>query len=237
MNKNYLLFTGAGFSRNWGGWLSSEVYDYLLTTPEVRNDSDLKKVLNLHKDNFEYALQIIQEKSSQGNLHQQRLDNLQRAIIKMFDTMDQAFLNKGSLCFVKDGSYTIEKFLERFNVIFTLNQDLLLERCYRTSLEQVHPQGQGPNQWNPHNFPGVVPIDNLNTPDFCNKNPLRYTSQSDTNFKLYPSEHQKFQPIIKLDGSSNWYHNNSAKQLLIMGGNKERSILRSPCCAPGILGH
>ena len=30
MDKNYLLLTGAGFSRNWGGWLSSEVYDYLL---------------------------------------------------------------------------------------------------------------------------------------------------------------------------------------------------------------
>jgi len=32
---NYLLLLGAGFSRNWGGWLASEAFEYLLGSPEM----------------------------------------------------------------------------------------------------------------------------------------------------------------------------------------------------------
>lgn len=35
---NTLLLLGAGFNRNWGGWLADEVVDYLLAGPEVRED-------------------------------------------------------------------------------------------------------------------------------------------------------------------------------------------------------
>ena len=30
-----LLLLGAGFSRNWGGWLATEVFEYLLGTKAV----------------------------------------------------------------------------------------------------------------------------------------------------------------------------------------------------------
>jgi hypothetical protein len=33
-----LLLTGAGFSRNWGGWLANEVFEYLLGCPEINQD-------------------------------------------------------------------------------------------------------------------------------------------------------------------------------------------------------
>ena len=29
----FILRTGAGFSRNWGGWLASETFEYLLGSP------------------------------------------------------------------------------------------------------------------------------------------------------------------------------------------------------------
>jgi hypothetical protein len=29
------FLTGAGFSRNWGGWLADEVFEYLLGCPEI----------------------------------------------------------------------------------------------------------------------------------------------------------------------------------------------------------
>ena len=38
-----LLLTGAGFSRNWGGWLASEAFEYLLGAPEI--DDELRRVL------------------------------------------------------------------------------------------------------------------------------------------------------------------------------------------------
>ncbi len=33
---NYLL-TGSGFSRNWGGWLANEAFEYLLGCEEIDN--------------------------------------------------------------------------------------------------------------------------------------------------------------------------------------------------------
>ena len=39
----YILLTGAGFSRNWGGWLASEAFEYLIGCGEL--DSDLRTLL------------------------------------------------------------------------------------------------------------------------------------------------------------------------------------------------
>ena len=38
--QNYLLL-GAGFSRNWGGWVASEAFEYLLGCPEIIGDARL----------------------------------------------------------------------------------------------------------------------------------------------------------------------------------------------------
>jgi hypothetical protein len=32
---SYILLTGAGFSRNWGGWLANEAFEYLLGCSEI----------------------------------------------------------------------------------------------------------------------------------------------------------------------------------------------------------
>ena len=42
---NCVLLIGAGFSRNWGGWLSGEVFEYLLGCPEIKNDHYLKELM------------------------------------------------------------------------------------------------------------------------------------------------------------------------------------------------
>jgi len=31
----FILLTGAGFSRNWGGWLADEAFEYLIGCPEI----------------------------------------------------------------------------------------------------------------------------------------------------------------------------------------------------------
>ena len=33
----HILLTGAGFSRNWGGWLANEAFEYLLGSIHVDN--------------------------------------------------------------------------------------------------------------------------------------------------------------------------------------------------------
>ena len=41
----YVLLLGAGFSHNWGGWLSSEVFEYLLGAPAIVGSLRLRNLL------------------------------------------------------------------------------------------------------------------------------------------------------------------------------------------------
>jgi len=63
----HVLLTGTGFSRNWGGWLANEAFEYLLGCPEV--DDHLRHFLWKHKrqgGGFEDALAELQLENSRG---------------------------------------------------------------------------------------------------------------------------------------------------------------------------
>ena len=45
----HLLQLGAGFSRNWGGWLVSEAFQYLLGCPEICASEVLRCLLWRHQ--------------------------------------------------------------------------------------------------------------------------------------------------------------------------------------------
>jgi hypothetical protein len=42
---NPYLLIGAGFSRNWGGWLANEAFEYLLGDPSVMLSPPLRGLL------------------------------------------------------------------------------------------------------------------------------------------------------------------------------------------------
>src|SRR5262245_51631512 len=89
-SKNSILLIGAGFSRNWGGWLASEAFEYLLGCPEV--DAGLRDLLWRHKrrGGFEGALtELQQEHRSASTPLDPQLANLQKALLRMFDDMNQ----------------------------------------------------------------------------------------------------------------------------------------------------
>ena len=58
---NYALLLGAGFSRNWGGWLADEAFEYLLGCRQI--NMPLRELLISHKrkGGFEAALAELQE--------------------------------------------------------------------------------------------------------------------------------------------------------------------------------
>ena len=45
-----ILLTGAGFSRNWGGWLADDAFEYLLSCAEITQfiRQELWKSKNMH---------------------------------------------------------------------------------------------------------------------------------------------------------------------------------------------
>ncbi len=134
---SYFLLTGAGFSRNWGGWLAEEAFEFLLG--EVEHDDDLRKYLWKSRDErlgFEAALAQLQaryETKFDGQVEQD-LRNLTSAILRMFAAMGREF-HSGQIEFqTTHVQRTVSLFLSQFDALFTLNQDTLLEDRYFRSV-------------------------------------------------------------------------------------------------------
>jgi hypothetical protein len=139
---NYLLLLGAGFSRNWGGWLADEAFEYLLGCKEIVESDYLKSLLWKHKRNGGFAaLAEVQEAWVQEREQRKydplyrskpndNLDSFQSALERMFTDMNQAFSALTTFEFHIEVKSMVRPFIAQFDAIFTLNQDLLLETHY-----------------------------------------------------------------------------------------------------------
>ena len=223
----HVLLTGAGFSRNWGGWLANEAFEYLIGSPEI--DDHIRHLLWKHKGGgggFEEALAELQQAytHSKNDRTRKPLADLQAAIVGMFNYMNLAF---DGIQFEPQNhmEYLIGTFLARFDAIFTLNQDLLLERHYLND-------GVGlsqPRRWNGWQMPGIKPFNTTSQGYDPTPAPARVQMPDEpANFK----EQAGAQPYYKLHGSTNWIGGVDVQpRLLIMGGNKAVEINQYPLLA------
>jgi hypothetical protein len=219
---NSVLLLGAGFSRNWGGWLASEAFEYLLGCPQV--DADLRTLLWSHRntDGFEGALAELQEQYAirKDASSEQRMRALQNAIELMFSDMDKGFETLVDFEFHKDS--LVQGFLVRFDAIFTLNQDLLLERHY---LERARLSAH--RRWSGWQIPGMKATPSAGGAAHTLRSSIDHiTGKWIPNPPPFSIDKSK-QPYFKLHGSSNWT-DESGTQLLVMGGNKVPIIDQFP---------
>jgi hypothetical protein len=204
---NFLL-TGAGFSRNWGGWLASEAFEYLLGAPEI--DEHLRYELwktKTHGGGFEGALAVVQDayQTNRSPENKRRLDGMTGALIGMFNSMNQAFVKQRLE--EPPNDLRVKSFLSSFDAIFTLNQDTLLEDHY-----------VGNVRWS-QKWPGsYLPYMERMKPE----SPI-YTY---LDAPMTPAGHftacLELQPYYKLHGSYHWFSGD--ERLLVMGGNKAGNI-------------
>jgi hypothetical protein len=224
----FILLTGAGFSRNWGGWLANETFEYLLGSPEL--DDDLRGLLWRNKETgggFEDALAELQEEHTRRPDQQskKRLNDLQAAIVGMFNLMDQSFAATTFEPQQEMNPITprqhnfVRTFLFRFDAIFTLNQDLLLEHQYLNEINNQRSQ-----RWNAGQIPGMKRLSVSPFTDPVRDRVALMTPEDSTPASAAPG----LQPYFKLHGSSNWANGSSAGRLFIMGGNKAIEIDRYP---------
>jgi hypothetical protein len=208
----HILLLGAGFSRNWGGWLASEVFEYLLGHPNIMINNDLKQLLwnNQSKGGFEEALAELQGKADLNITDRKNLESLELAISDMFNEMNNAFSKiidwdlQGPN---KSIGKSINDFLEKFDAIYSLNQDLLLEYHYIESSNKGrlrHIKIHGAKVENPFT-------------------PTHEWALSKLSAEITNNVPTNFQPIYKLHGSSNWVDSNG-KPLLVLGGKKNETI-------------
>jgi hypothetical protein len=217
-----ILLTGAGFSHNWGGWLANEAFEYLLGAPEL--DDGGRDLLWAHKDTggFEKALSVLQAGNPDAAANSP-LRRMEDAIGGMFAAMNRGFFRTGfELEFMRPpetGPNSVCGFLARFDAIFTLNQDLLLEIGY------CQRAGPVPQALNPRltgiDFPGMqtrvqpTPLSPAGA-WVGSRNPR-------PNIESVAPASATTQPIYKLHGSSNWV-DETGNRLLVMGGDKPSSI-------------
>lgn len=213
----HYLLTGAGFSANWGGWVASEAFEYLLGCPEIMADSPLRDLLWKYQaaGGFEDALAQLQRGYSPGFALQwtpTQLIRFQGAVGRMFDDMNQGFLNRPDLEFSReDAGRTVRSFLMRFDAIFTLNQDVLLEQFYcsdKIVQNQVRPE-----------IPGMRKIPHAE--------PLYGESLARATWQPRPPNEFRISPncqqYVKLHGSSNWF-GDDGRRVMILGGAKQQEI-------------
>lgn len=224
----HILLTGAGFSRNWGGWLASETFEYLLGAREL--DDDSRALLWKSKEKgggFEDALAELQIEADRGNeTNKTRLKGFQAALAGMFNEMNQSlsaatFEPQDEMnALIPRAKNYVRTFLSRFDAIFTLNQDLLLEHHYLN--DNINQQQTG--KWNGWHIPGMKRLNVSAYFDPVRDRAAIMTPEERSQFAVRPGA----QPYLKLHGSSNWVDGPSGGRLFIMGGRKAGDIDRYP---------
>lgn len=217
-----LLLLGAGFSRNWGGWLASEVFEWLLGHPAIRKSRELRELLwktQISGGGFEAALSEVQHAhAADPQKHQATLDDIQQAVSDMFDSMNKA-MHVRQFEFSQSRQWQVSTFLGKFDAIFTLNQDTLLEHFYTSDNVQLN----DPQRWDGIVFPGLVQRAVIDTA-FSDSWAYSEWSPGPSGSTEIPG---RYQPIFKLHGSSNWT-SASGSPLLIVGGAKSKAIADTP---------
>jgi hypothetical protein len=217
-----LLLTGAGFSRNWGGWLANEVFEYLLGCPEITADI-LAELWRSKSGGLDFESTLHELRTTAKKLKDRRSEDnvrtFEQMLEGMFNSMNNGFkrieFNPAFDSLTIGGSPDyIRRFLCHFDAIFTLNQDCLLELKYGP--ENLRQLSDG--RWRDLHLPGIEP---LRIGGSLVAAPGLF-QPSGTPCQVEASR----QPYFKLHGSCNWRDGNST--VLIMGGNKGADIDRHP---------
>ena len=216
-----MLLVGAGFSNNWGGPPASQVFNWLLASPEIYGDNDLNQCLWDHQNagGFENALAQVQSEflMSPSTRNKERLERFQLAINNVFALMEKGFSARATWEFLaptEDWTRSLLHFLVQFDVIFTLNQDLLFERFYLDPMGRV--AAASGQRWSGAAIRGRRELRD-HSPPYDPARSRRIPEPSE--FNVPP----RIQPYFKLHGSYRW-DDGTGNRLMVMGASKSCTI-------------
>jgi hypothetical protein len=165
------------------------------------------------KGGFEKVLADLEMSADPDD--KKRHGTLIAALAGMFNFLNGSFLQLKDFEFEipPDTRYSLHNFLNRFDAIFTLNQDALLEIHYIPLVMN--------NRWGQAHLPGLKYLGNFQ-PSSGLHDRIALMEPNPPEFRLSPGA----QPYIKLHGSANWNDGGFGGRVLIMGGAKSASIDR-----------
>lgn len=218
-----ILLTGAGFSQNWGGWLASEVFEYLLGCPELDDGMKFRlwQTKNYRNGNYEDTLAEMQVGAATDGRLAPQVEKLRSALVGMFNAMGNAY---ASVPFEPAGAVPerqVRTLLNKFDAIFTLNQDTLLERHY---LSPGDMQETPVRRFDEGYLPGLKPVGSpTGNPGF---DKLQMLQPDGTVPDINIAARARQQPYYKLHGSMTFVGDSG--RIFIAGGNKPAEINRYP---------
>jgi SIR2-like domain len=215
--SKFTLLTGAGWSHNWGGRLAPGLWELISDNAAVRNNPRLFALLG-EEQSFEVAL-------AQTHLPPYTAsdrETLEQAIVAAFVSMDRAIGHLNNEGVHLNG---VQKLLFRFSrrdegvdtgFLFTLNQDLFLER-------HLYNAGTAPSPA----LPGVRPTGRQ---EFFSSLTKAYSVDYVMHVldgKLDQERLAGHTNVIKLHGSFNWRTADGAN-VMVVGTDKTKQIADFP---------
>lgn len=218
--NQHILLTGAGFTKNFGGLLAKEMWSKIFNNTLIQQTARVKQIL-LNDYDYESVYYSI----TNGDYTRQEKEAVSQAILNAYHILDD-IVRKWTL----SGSpypvniYGVNKFIDRFSglsngigFIFTLNQDLFLERHHNSSNCML-------------THPGVPKIPNAHT--ITIRLPLEVQD-----FIIVPTSEERWRSVnpisprtlnyIKLHGSYGWL-SSAGTNCYVIGRNKEGQINAEP---------
>lgn len=136
-SNEVMLLTGAGFSANFGCPLAQEMWSWIFNNPLIQNSPTLRELM-LKYPNFESVIYQVRNHTESA----QDKDSMEEALRAAYQVIDEKIIDWRRIG--RSGSNSLnmrdwQQFLTMFSgkpqttdkgFIFTLNQDLLLEREY-----------------------------------------------------------------------------------------------------------
>lgn len=218
-----VLLTGAGFTKNFGGFLSNEMWAKIFNCREVQNKPTLKNIL---LNDFDY--ESVYHKVYDGDYTDEK-EAINTAIFEAYSKLDVIAQNyipatDASKSEILHGA---RKIIDRFtwensqiDFFFTLNQDLFIERLISDTKKRISNPGISRRIVNPLFINARLP---LKSDDFI-KVPTK--DELDTTRHATTLSHIELN-YIKLHGSFGW-ENSGISNKMIIGRNKEKKIANEP---------
>ena len=213
VSTNEILFlTGAGFTKNFGGFLSAEMWAQIFNHPEVQQRPKLRELLQ-GRFHFESAYSMVVDRETYDA---QDKKAIRQAVHDAYRRLDEALrlAPPGPVDTVQIRRFldTIWKGNGGVGLFFTLNQDLFVERCWGFVSPGVP---AFPTSTYRLNAPALHASDFVTLPLSDSPNKVDDAFTADTI------------RYVKLHGSYGWRSSNGTNQLVI-GTRKEPLIQSEP---------
>jgi len=215
-----VLLTGAGFTKDFGGFLASEMWAFIFNNTSLDNHQRIKDILR-HEFSYE---SVYHEVIENPKYDKKEKDAIKEAVKSAYGRLDGSIRGYRTRNNRTADSTSLTSFIGRFHdmvnsrgFFFTLNQDLFVERyCSEANISTPGIRLQGIEQENtiPESDYELLPGESKVSDDFkedCPSNPLRSN-------KLH---------YVKLHGSCNW-RDSEGDSYMVIGKNKSEQISREP---------